>query len=182
MNHPHRPVLTKTDFVRRFMNNEFGNRGPNWNTLDEFLDSGYTGLVHLRNRTPGGPTYYNVQAGEVLALWGRLTDHRNWYLAAMAPHDRNLIQGEVWVSNRLHLTYTTVKGLPMREALAKCTQRAEGIIGVALLRQHLCATSYDWLQTLLERYENHVIEFSAFSCHWGTIPHQNTAWWEVRRY
>ena len=176
------PVLTKTDFVRRFFQNEFGNRGQNWNTLDEFLGANYTGLVHLRNRTPGGATYYNIPATEVSCKWSTLRDYRNWYLAAMAPHDCNLIQGEVWVDTRLYLAYTTVKKLPMREALAKCTQRAEGIIGVSLLKQYLCANSYDWLQVLLKRYPGHVVEFSTFSKCWGTLPHYNTVWWEIRNY
>lgn len=177
------PVLSKPDFIRRFIAGEFGNRGPNWQTLEEYLASGYKGLIHIRNRTAGGPTFYNVPAEDVEDAWYDLPSG-NYYLAGMAPHDRNLIQGEVASVSGLglQLRYSKVPYLPMRDAFALGTKTESGIIASLLLTQHLCPNSYEWLQTLLSRYPGHVIEFSCFSCNWGTLPNFNTVFWEVRNY
>jgi hypothetical protein len=178
------PVLTKQDEVRRFLANEFGNRGQNWHTYEEFAASGYRGLVHLRNRRVAGiATHYNVPAADVKDWWQRLRNTRDWHIAAMAPHHCNLLQGEVQQTERgLSLYYSTAPGLPMRNALAKDGKQVHGIISVCLLKHYLCQRSYEWLQVLLERYPGHVIEFSTFGVNWGTVPGMNTVFWEVRLY
>jgi hypothetical protein len=178
------PVLTKQAFVRRFMRGEFGNRGHNWLTLQQWRASGYKGLVHIRNRTAGGATYYNVPSSKVPALWRKVAGRPgDWYLAGMAPHDKNVLQGEVQVQyDGLYLYYSTARGLPMRAALEQQPCHSFGIMARCLLQQCLCPNSYDWLQVLLERYPGHVIEFSTFSCLWGTLPGYNTVFWEVRAY
>ena len=186
---PQPPVLTKADFVRRYIRGEFGNRAPTWDTLEEFALSGYHGLVHIRNRVVGGPTWYNVPHDCVATVFHDQVvgcDRRrdDFYFSGMAPHDKNLLQGEVQRRGDLGLalTYTTAPGLAMRDALAQCTQHARGLRAIMLLRANLCPTSYDWMQHLLGAYDGHVIEFSAFSTNWGTLPHHNTVFWEVRCY
>lgn len=178
------PVTTKKDFVRRYVNGEFGNTGPQWPTLEAYLQSGYKGLVHIRSRIAGAPTYYNVPSNQVHRTWHKVAHNSGlFYLAAMAPHEHNLLQGEVQHrADGLYLYYSTAQELPMRDALKQQPQHARGIIALSLLRWALCANSYEWLQVLFERYPNHVIELSAFSCDWGTIPNHNTAFWEVRMY
>ena len=186
MTSPYRPVLTKRDFVRRFLRDEFGNRGQNWNTLEEFLASGYRGLVHVRNRQAWAPSFYNIPSENVPAEWSKAHKIGNagWYLAAMAPHHRNLLQGEVRCSPRgLELYGTKARGLPMRDALKAEEFSVQGIIALAELKKALCPNSMEWLRELLNRYPGHVIEFSSFSCPWGTLyPNYNTAFWEVRLY
>lgn len=177
------PVLTKRDFVRRFQRGEFGNRNLVWDTLDEYLESGYKGLIHFRNRIAGGPTIYNVPRERALDLWKEQRGNGDWYFAAMAPHNKNLIQGEVQRTHvGLELWYSTERGLPMRDALGSSGQRAYGIIGVSLLKSLMCPNSYEWLNVLLDRYDGHVVEFSTFSCEWGTIEGFNSVFWEVRLY
>lgn len=180
-------VKTKQEFVRRFQNGEFGNRGPTWDSLAEFMEANYRGLVHIRNRVAGGPTWYNVLAEDVhretfqICSLGEAT-RENLYYAAMAPTDKTLIQGEVQMgSHGLELFYSTVKK-PMRDALAERAHTADGITAVSLLRKYLDDRSYEWLHTLLERYSGHVVEFSTYSRKWGTLPHFNTVIWEVRLY
>ena len=179
-----KPVLTKRDFVRRFQRGEFGNRNLVWNSLKEWKKSGYRGLIHFRNRVAGGETIYNVPANRVPGLWKeRGCTKEDWYLAAMAPHHKNLIQGEVRRSERgLELFYSTELGLPMRNALATNSRTVYGIIAVLTLRCYLCPNSYDWLMELLDIYGGHIVEFSCFDCEWGTVPFHNTVVWEVRRY
>jgi len=180
------PVLTKADFVRRFQLNEFGNRGMVWNTVDDYLadiENNQKGLYHLRNRVAGGPTHYNQTYEDVVYFeHDNRSKIKQWYVAAMAPHHRNLIQGEVALLPEITLRYSSVPDVPMREALAIGEKHVTGIIANSLLRYYLCPNSYEWLQILLERYSGHVVEFSSVSCNWGTLPHYNTVFWEVRLY
>ncbi len=177
------PVLTKKDFVRRFMANEFGNRGPNLATLVEFLASNYQGLTHIRNKQAGGPTWYDIESQHVSSMWikhgCRPETH---YLAGMAPTAQTLFQGEVQLQPGGLVLYYSTEALTMRAALASSGKTATGIIAVLLLKAYLCPASYDWLTVLLDRYPDHVIEFSTYSCQWGTIPGFNTIFWEVRKY
>jgi hypothetical protein len=176
-------VYSKRNFVERFQRNEFGNRGPVWDTLAEFLKSGYKGLIHIRCREAGGATYYDIPDKQVERVWSRVVDEpTRWYLAAMAPTPKTLFQGEVTVgTDGVCLLFTTV-AKPMRDALADSCKQVQGIIAVSLLRYYLCPSSYDWLVELLDNYPGHVVEFSTYSTHWGTIPNRNTIFWEVRKY
>lgn len=185
------PVNTKTNFVRRFMRDEFGNRGYNWDDIQQFeaaRQQGFTGAAHIRCRRPWGPTAYDVPARDVQATYRRLlrssgTRPGDWYFAAMAPTPKTVLQGEIQdqPGRGLVLTYTRT-ALPMRAALADQSLTACGIMSRSLLRTAMDPTSYDWLWILLERYPEHVIEFSTYSVPWGVWPHLNTVFWEVRNY
>jgi len=176
------PVKTKRDFVRRYLLNEFGNRGASWSTLLKFSNEPMFGLFHLRNRIAGGATHYNLSYEQIVKLWKSTNDPGSWYCTAMAPTDKTLIQGEVYQSYKgLELFYSCEK-LPMREALAKSSKQVEGILSVSLLRYYLCPNSYEWLQHLLDTYSGHVVEFSSYSVEWGTLPGFNTVVWEIRSY
>jgi hypothetical protein len=175
------PVCTKHDFIRRFRRGEFGNRGPVWDSLEEFRAARYRGKVHLRNRIAGGSTHYNLSPEKCSALWPRLG--RGYFAAAMAPHEANLLQGEARHGiGGLELYYSTVQNLPMRDALAARAETVAGIIAVNLLKSVFCPNSLDWFYVLLDRYPEHVIEFSCFSRYWGTVPRENVVIWEVRQY
>lgn len=181
-----RPVLTKRDFVRRYQAGEFGNRCPSWLTLDELLTSGHTDPVHIRNRVPGGDTWYNVPLPRVAEVWrGALTKYgpQNLYIGAMGPPDEaRRLQGEVQTGLwGLDLYYTTVRR-PMRDALQKQAFSTAGATSLWLLRRYLDEQSYEWLRYLLDEYKDHVVEFSSYSCEWGTLKGYNTVFWEVRKY
>lgn len=180
------PVLTKKDFVERYLAGEFGNRAPSWATLDEFRAGDYRGKAHLRNRVAGGETYYNIEAADISALWEKQERPELWYCSGMAPHDLNLLQGEVVQSHNqagLDLYYSDVIGKPMRDALAERSYQVHGVRSSLVLREYLDANSYDWLMELLQRYPYHVVEISVFSKPWGTLfPLFNTVVWEVRSY
>lgn len=188
-----KPVLTKQDFIRRYRENEFGNRAPTWNTVVDWANDpnghgtgGWNGprLFHLRNRQAGGKTYYNLTANELLQVLPRVKGDpvKDYYVSEMAPHQYNLLQGEVRRNEYYpDLIYSVAEG-PMREALATETRYADGARAAEILRYALDPSSYDWLQYLFEEYEDHVIEFSTFTRYWGTIPRRNTVFWEVRKY
>jgi hypothetical protein len=133
----------------------------------------------------GGQTWYNVPNDQVWAEYaialGLGIKPDSLYFAGMAPHQYNLMQGEVQETYKgLSLFYSTVVGKPMRDALAERARQVYGVEAVCLLKHYMDNNSYEWLQLLLERYEGHVVEFSTFSVCWGTIPRFNTVYWEVR--
>lgn len=186
------PVLTKRDFVRRFENGEFGNRGPMWSSVDQFLSevdplTTVDNLYHLRNRVAGGLTYYNVPGGHEIDVAYHTAIREgvkpeNLYVAEMAPTDRTTIQGEVMQTERgLYLYYTKVRK-PMRDALKEQSSEARGLTARDILLAYLDQASWEWLNILFERYPSHVIEFSTYNKCWGTIPNRNTVIWEVRNY
>lgn len=191
------PVNTKKDFVRRYQNGEFGNASPTWDRLEEWLDWCYSAietgtdlgpdqLYHIRNRIASGPTYYDVAEWGVVSMWHQLLEQgakpKDLYLSAMAPTALTLFQGEVYRSiNGVWMIYSTLPHT-MREALAKQSHIATGIMAIHLLRRHMCDNSYAWLEHLLETYHGHVVEFSVYSKPWGTVPYHNTVFWEVRNY
>ena len=180
-----RPVLSKADMVRRYSAHEFGNRSPTWQTPGELVASQVDpkGKVHLRNRVAGGETFYNIEALEALIVWMAMPDPSRFYCSMMAPHEHNLLQGEVQDGpGGLYLHGTFERNLPMRDALAKSAYNWRGLQAKILLQQVMNDKSWEWFQYLLEAYPEHVIEFSAFNCCWGTRPAENVVWWEIRRY
>lgn len=179
------PVLSKLDFVRRYRQGEFGNGSPTWDTLEAW-DEGRTvfpenSLFNLRSRHRGGITLYNLCSDEVHRYYAQWSGDKP-YISVMCPHDKTILQGEILQgSNGLGLYYTTDQR-PMREALRSQSCSVEGLAAVMLLKKALNPKSYDWLQVLLDRYPGHVVEFTALSTEWGTLPGYNTLFWEVRDY
>lgn len=183
------PVRTKLDFVRRYKLGEFGNCSPTWDTIDEFMKSDYRGLVHIRNRVAGGATWYDIPSEAVDAVFynicwthPRRGKPEEFYFSGMAPTPLTLLQGEVQRTHRqLELFYSTVKK-PMRDALSEKAVQVYGILAVELLHQSLNTASYEWMEYLLDKYPDHVVEFSAYDVCWGTVPGHNTCFWEIRQY
>jgi hypothetical protein len=140
------------------------------------------GYYHLRSKQAGGPTYYELTPDEIAYELQGVEDTSAWYISAMAPSHLTTFQGEVCCSERgLDLTYTFV-AKPMRPALAEETLHANGYKARCLLAKYMNPTCHDWLYELFNLYPNHTIEFSCYSTNWGTVPHCNTVFWEVRMY
>lgn len=175
----------KHQFVEEYRAGRYGNASPTWGTLEEWIESRFTsGLFHLRNRRAAGETRYNLTPAQVKNLWPVMKEPADWYLSAMAPHDKNVIQGEVYEGpGGLYLMYSPVLGKPMRDALAEKTYHLHGLMAKVILKRSLCDRSWDWLRELFDRYPGHIVEFSTFSVPWGTLyPLYNTVFWEIRSY
>ena len=179
------PVLRKVDFVRRYAAGEFGNASPTWDDLAQYQASGYTDLVHVRNRVAAGRTWYNVSVADVPAVWAEakaIYRPSMLYISAMAPTDKTLFQGEVQRGSwGYELLFSTV-AKPMRDALREQSRCVTGVVASVLLKHFLCPRSLEWLGYLLDAYPGHVVEFSTYSVEWGTVAGFNTVFWEVRRY
>lgn len=183
-----KPVLSKADFVRRYQQGEFGNRAPTW---DSYLDligcpnwlNKPGQLFHVRNRIAGAETWYNVSKNELWPVWNNAAQkygQSNLYISAMAPTHMTTMQGEVQRSTRyLDLIYSRVKK-PMRDALAEQSHKISGALALQMLLFYMEPKSWDWMRHLLYAYDDHVIEFSCYDVHWGTISGYNTVFWEVR--
>jgi hypothetical protein len=183
------PVLTKADFTRRYKAGEFGNASPTWDTVQEYLASGYNqGPIHIRNRVAGGPTWYDVKPGEVLSTYTEIVGFgkaksEELYFSAMAPTPLTTLQGE-WMLDTCgipQLYYSRI-AKPMRASLAEGGKQASGLVARALTQAFMNYRSLAWFEWLKLDYPEHVIEFSCYSRCWGTVPGHNTVFWEVRKY
>jgi len=185
------PVLTKTDFVQRYNAGEFGNRSPTWNSLQEFEVglakwANNDSLYHLRNRVAGGPTKYNVSEDHYCSALQWMLDNgvkpQDIYVSEMCPTHLTQIQGEVMRTHEgLYLYYSQIKK-PMRDSLREGGREAKGLRAKMLLEYYMDTNSYEWLNTLLDQYSEHVVEFTTLSKCWGTNSGYNTLFWEVRYY
>lgn len=130
-------------------------------------------------------TWYNVPNWSMEETWQAALaqfDANQLYISAMAPTERTVAQGEVLNSEQgLTLRFSRVKK-PMREALAEEERTVVGLRAYFFLQTFCNAKSWEWLKVLLERYPDHVVEFSCYEVCWGTEPGYNTVYWEVRRY
>lgn len=182
---------TKTEFYNGWINGKYGNVNPMWTSVDAFQASGYHGLVAIRTKGVGTRCDYDIPPSELplryLSFLREGWSPSDLNISAMMKDDDILIQGNVELSPRgLVFDYTTVKK-PMRVAFAQGFQTATGLRAVMLLKGHMDADSYDWLQELLH-YESKtsdcsaVVELSSYRRPVGVLPHRNTIFWEVRAY
>lgn len=182
------PVLTKTDFVRRYSLGEFGNRSPTWDSWEGWAKHFQinadrdAGLYHLRNRQTGGSTFYNLSIHTVNTNWMRQEYKDQWYVSEMCPTYLTQIQGEVMRTARgLYLYYSHVKK-PMRDSLSEGGVDVTGLGARMMLEHFMDTNSWEWLNHLLDSYPDHVIEFTTLSKRWGTNQGFNSLFWEVRSY
>lgn len=186
-----KPVLSKKDFVKRYSVGEFGNCSPTWDTFEDLLDDPNlafwlsTSRFHIRNRIAGGRTWYNIPFKDLILELREAFETigpSNVYLSAMCPTEKTILQGEIMQTEKgLYLFYSRVDK-PMREALKEKAHEATGLKAKLILESALNCNSMDWLNYLLDAYPFHVIEFTALTVEWGTVPGYNTLFWEVRKY
>jgi hypothetical protein len=179
-------ITTKDEMYRRMQAGEFGNRPRMWNSLAELYASGYQGLVSLRCRRISDPyRRYHVPLAEIESLLrAERPDKIDAGLVfSEAPDDtQRTIQGELQeLPGGLALTYSLVRA-PMRDAFDVDRRHAQGLTAKLLLSHYLYPPDLEHLYQLLERWPDHVIEFSAFRIPIGVEPGSRMFVWEVRAY
>ena len=183
------PVLNKRDMTERWNRGEFGNKIRVWPSIKEFLDDEDLpqDTFTLRSYEPGSPhCAYDLTPRQlrdrcfVLACDG--VDMSQFYVNESASlDDKLLLQGEVCRSHRgLELRCSTVKK-KMRLAFAKRVEDIHGLRANIILKCAMDPVAYDWVMELLDRYPDHVVEFSTWSVPFGDLG-WNTIVWEVRKY
>ena len=182
-----RSVNSKHDFYKRFKNGEFGNASPHWDTYEEYLASGYSDLIAIRTRTPGGRCDYFILKNEVAS---RINDFKkdgynsnDLHFSAQCPERDKLLQGEISLTVRgLYLFGSTNSELAMRQALKEDAFDLWGLTAHLFVKNRMCPNSWDWLQQLFALYPGHTVEFTTLKYCWGDTPGFNTLFWEVRNY
>jgi hypothetical protein len=184
------PVLTKQDFYRRFMAGEFGNRGPQWDTLEQWAEADYQGRIAIRTRVQGGRCDYYILPEDVRQTVDDFLaagyEPAQLHFSAMCPDHRTKFQGYLceYASGDvagMELIGSTVKNKPMREVIAYHSRKYSGLAALEVLRWACDPGSYDHIRYLLDAYPLHVVEFSSFEIPWG-VERNNTVIWEVRSY
>ena len=181
-------IKNKAQMYRLYSGGAFGNKLRTWDSMEDLLLSGYTGSVTARyvGDSGGGLAHYRIPVNKVPLFEQECRDRglevgRIRYNES-APDDRLLIQGEVMRDHRgLVLRYSRLKTM-MRKALSEDTNHAQGITAQFLLKAYLTWLSYNDIMELLDQYEGHVVEFSAYEMLVGDCRGRNTVVWEVRAY
>ena len=179
-----RAPQNKVDFYRRYHAGEFGNRPRAWADFKALQASHWQGsLISARQ--------FNTRQGRVwlAELLDVIRQENGGTLDGITfvepvPHHKNLLQGEVSFGpiGELCLTYSTTKNVPQRDCRGPAGRHATGLTALMLLREYLLPRDFDDLMLLAERFPEAAIEFTAFDCFVGVVPHSNTLIWEVRAY
>lgn len=186
---PPRPVLTKGDMYRRLHALEFGNIIRSWDTLEEMKASGTTQPFAIRTKVPGGAFQsYIPQADADTAVLNFLKAGYHLTELNFSEHfgyKDFALQGEVGYSVTGLSSKVTFSPKPMRDAFTLNEQIVHhGHFGSRmLLNTYFDQVSLDNIESLFEKFPEHVIEFTCATI--GTkigVLGWNTVFWEVRKY
>lgn len=176
-------ISTKAANYDLWLRGRFGNLLRVWESLEALDESGYSGLVTMRYKSPASPWMrYAIPLEDVrpqALAWVLEGADLDLMVFSETLPDRETLQGEF---DGLHLHFSRARGLKMRDALRDHGEHADGPGARLLLKAALDPASYEDLMSLVEDWPGHVVEFSAYGCDIGTIPGRNTIIWEVRAY
>ena len=94
------------------------------------------------------------------------------------------LSNQWWVESlgNMYSDKISTVALPMRDALRREAKYVKGLAAKVIIESFLDPVDYDWLMTLLDRYDPpHAIEFSNYSIPWGTL-NRRLIIWECRLY
>lgn len=182
-------VASKTDYYRRFIAGEFGNRPHMWTSLQACLDDPLARPavgIRYKERADRRFTSTNIPidqlASTVQDFIRRGADPDKLVYSSQLPDGSQTLQGELI---RTHQSWQLLYSLcpePMYIALVKDPRHAAGASALAILQQYMPNRDYEWLMFLADSYPDSVIEFSVFSCYVGCESGFKTIFWEVRNY
>lgn len=178
-------LRTKREMYAAWFAGRLGNRPRVWLSLEDLLDSEYRGTVWVRDgEKVGSPLLISEVpvAGLQEALCQRGGLGKSLIFGETLPDEHRTIQGEVMrVPGGVYFRWTDVKA-SLREAFAIRQYHSVGLSAKLLLERYLDPASYDDLMDLLDDFQDHVVELTAFDIGVGENPTRNTIFWEVRLY
>jgi hypothetical protein len=180
-------IATKSEYFRLAAEGKCGNTMPSWPTPRAARASGYHGTVMVRYRSPDSPFMRaDVEMDDVPAAYAefvaRGADPRKLYITHMTAQVGRRLNGELWRGpGGLYLHHSTAQ-THLRAALEQSGRHAENSAALSILRWACCPNSLDDLMTLLDLYQDAVIEFTAYDAEIGDVPHRDCIVWEVRNY
>lgn len=191
---PHLPshLPSKKAFFDLWHHGRLGNKLRSWSSpADIPLDLPVPVMFRHRHINGGGGLCFTVPRSQVSATlkrYQRLARPPVFEFNECAPDERAILQGEVFRGVGGLETFCAVrkpedwgKLLRMRDVLPQAKPLA-GLAAEHLLRRHLSPASFQDVLELLELFQDHVIELTAYDRHLGDLPGRNTIIWEVRAY
>lgn len=187
---------TKKENYNLYLAGKYGNMLQTWDTLDDYLASGFTGNVVIRykqadfNKKFG---VYDLKPEEVMPHIEKCIREggsRDLFTLNEAAKDSGLtIQGELRQSDRHWELFYTHSPLPMRLGLEAEPNHAYGHRALAVLRKYLDDIDFDYLMEQFDTYSdthawsarNMTVEFSVWAEPVGTW-HRRMVIWECRVY
>lgn len=184
------PVTSKRQFYDLWNQGLFGNKPRTWHTLAEFQKSGFKGAVALRycGSGSGAPFIPDLNSDSLVRELAKLKSG-GWNISdfhiaeQLSPSITHyLINGEVARTDRGLALYHSLENKLMRDALRSSGQQVFGLQALMILQRVLLPSDYEELMELLDRFPDHVVEFSGFDRFVGVIPRRKMIVWEVRLY
>lgn len=167
----------------------FGNNLHVWLNADDYLNSGYTGLIALRYMGPHGGMWlkYDIPMDEVLSVFDSWcsegADPRLITFNEAAPCKKVIVQGEYWNGGKpVDYFFHSRELVHMRDALKISPKHSIGLVSRVIIKHAMTPSSWEDWNVLIDQYPNHVLEVSIYNCCLGTIPGRNSIVWEIRRY
>lgn len=176
-------ITSKHQMKELLSSGVFGNHIQSWATYDEMIAAGHTGLVYVRSDlwSASNARMNEVPIAEVHDTLKRFRiDPKTCRFFEAPPNDQRLIQGEICYYPDIALTYSFVQR-PLSDALKQESHHVSGASARAILRHYLHQESIEWLEHLLEKYQDAVVEFTEFRVPQGVLK-ECLVIWEVRHF
>lgn len=173
-------IKSKKQMYDLLLQNRLGNTLRTWRTPEEI-----SGPYGCRSVVPScqlnlfGPLTTPIPELRRLIKSHGLDPDKQVLYCEVPPDSKRTIQGEVTrTSNGLYFFYTYKHDI-LRYALRDDSNHCYGLEALERLRYHLHPESFDEIFQLLDRYDDPVIEFTAYSIPVG-VNNKHHVIWEVR--
>lgn len=188
-------ICSKLENYRLCHAGAYGNRLRQWDSIEAWKASGYGEPVCMRTalHAGGGPKRFFVRPEEVESLAAL------WKIEHKVPRDRirlsemadgvRVLQGqyfngvvEIDGEVRNGVFKLTFASGPIPIALQAHQKTVYGLTATLLIQHFMTPSSFSDFQELLDRYPDHVLEFSVWESCIGDTPGRNAVVWEIRKY
>ena len=170
----------KADTIVALQHGLFGSAPRQWQTPAEVeRDVGQLPIV-VRPRIAGGRCWYEIPIGVWLELQGtiRVADY---YFNEPIDNTSVTLNAEMTRATGRVEMFFALEPMHMRPALAQHGQHAHGLRALTIMRTLACERGRDVVEGLLDKYPDHVVEFTCMTKPYGTLGWK-TVVWELRSY
>jgi hypothetical protein len=182
------PIISKRHFSRLYMAGLTGNKPRTWESVEEVETSDFRDKVALRYCGPGwgGPFITDLRVNQLSSALRRLVKNgwskSDFYISEQFSPKKTkyLINGEVMRRKEGLCLYYSTENKMMRPALESSGKQIYGISAVLVMRHFLLPADIDDIESLLDDYPDHVLEFSGFDRCVGIYPRHRSVVWELR--
>lgn len=171
-------INSKYKMYKALKSGILGNTNKFYNKLSEIPDNE---ILSMRWNQPGNMKKCN-HAITKKEIEKSKVDLNNITICKQPQNDANSFFNAELMRNELGLYLVYKIGLMWMKPAMKNPDIATGLKAKIILKEYLLPSDYDDLISLLDLYENHIIEFSIFDGCVGIIPYRTMIIWEVRAY